>query len=283
MKMQARKLSADTRRIGLWIMAAFQGLLTHAQQVVLRGDYPDPSVVKIGNTYWASATTSNWAPAYPILSSKDLVHWKTVSHVFPKLPDWADYYFWAPELSYENGKVYVYYAAHKKNGNLCVGIASADRPEGPYTDHGPLICQEVGSIDAFPMRDENGKLYLIWKEDANSVGKPTSIWAQELNEERTALKGEKKELFRNDVPWEMNLVEGVSIVRREGYFYALYAAAGCCGAACTYGVGVARSKSLLGPWEKNPKNPVLTSTDQWTCPGHGTSVDKDGKHYFLYH
>src|SRR5437763_1441897 len=88
-------------------------LVPSAQQLVLRGDYPDPSVIKIGDSYWASATTSNWAPAYPILKSKDLVHWTTVSHVFMQLPEWADYYFWAPELSYEKGKVYVYYAAHK--------------------------------------------------------------------------------------------------------------------------------------------------------------------------
>lgn len=258
-------------------------LFSDAQQLVLRGDYPDPSVIKIGDTYWASATTSNWMPAFPILKSKDLIHWQTVSHVFLKLPDWADYYFWAPELSYDNGKVYVYYAAHKRGGNLCVGVASADRPEGPYMDHGPLVCQEDGSIDAFPMRNENGKLFLIWKEDANSIGKPTPIWAQQLNEERTKLLGEKKELFRNDIPWEMNLVEGVSMVRHGDYFYAFYAAAGCCGAACTYGVGIARSKSLLGPWEKYSANPVLTRNEKWNCPGHGTPVEKDGKYYFLYH
>jgi beta-xylosidase len=255
----------------------------YAQQLILPGDYPDPSVIKIGDTYWASATTSNWAPAYPILQSKDLINWKTTSHVFTQLPAWADYYFWAPEISYENGKVYVYYAAHKKGGNLCLGVASADKPEGPYTDHGSLMCQEVGSIDAFPMRDENGKLFLIWKEDANSVGKPTPIWAMQMNEERTALIGEKKELFRNTIKWEGNLVEGVSMVKNNGYYYAFYAAAACCGAACTYGVGVARSKQLLGPWEKYDKNPILSSTEQWTCPGHGTPVEKDGKHYFMYH
>src|SRR5215203_5818149 len=112
-----------------------------AQQLVLRGDYPDPSVVKIGQRYWATATTSNWAPAYPLLESKDLVNWKPKGHVFLQLPDWADYYFWAPEISYDNGKVYVYYSAHKKDGNLCVAVASADRPEGPYKDHGPLVCE----------------------------------------------------------------------------------------------------------------------------------------------
>src|SRR5438309_2275417 len=247
-----------------------------AQQLVLPGDHPDPSLVKIGDTYWASATTSNWAPAYPLFQSTDLVHWKSSGAVFPQLPAWADYYFWAPEITYDSGKVYVYYAAHKKGGNLCVGVASADKPEGPYKDHGPLICQEDGSIDAFPMRDETGKLYLIWKEDANSIGKPTPIWAQQLNEERTALVGEKKELFRNTLSWEGNLVEGVSMLRHDGYFYAFYAAAACCGRECNYVTGVARSKNLLGPWEKSEK-PLFTGNEYWKCPGHGTPVEKDGQ------
>jgi beta-xylosidase len=255
----------------------------HAQQLVMPGDHPDPSVVKIGDTYWASATSSNWFPAYPLMKSNDLLTWNTVGYVFNQLPAWADYYFWAPEITYDKGRVYVYYAAHKKNGNLCIGVASADRPEGPYRDHGALVCQEVGSIDAFPMRDENGKLYLIWKEDGNSVGKPTPIWAQEMNEERTSLVGEKKELFRNNVPWEGNLVEGVSIIRHQQYYYAFYAAAGCCGRACTYGTGIARAKNLLGPWEKYAKNPVLTNDNTWQCPGHGTPIEKNGKHYLLYH
>src|SRR5688572_2790523 len=240
------------------------------QQLVLRGDHADPTVVKIGDNYWASATTSNWFPAYPLLKSPDLVNWKPQGYVFTQLPAWADYYFWAPEISYEKGKVYIYYAAHKKGGNLCLGAASADKPEGPYKDHGPLMCQEAGSIDAFPMRDENGRLYMIWKEDGNSVKKPTPIWAQQINEERSALIGEKKELFRNDKGWEANLVEGVSMIKKGDYYYAFYAAAGCCGRECTYQTGVARSKSLLGPWEKYAKNPILSDDNEWKCPGHGT-------------
>lgn len=265
------------------IIFILPGFISPGQQLVLRGDHADPSVVKIGDTYWASATTSNWFPAYPLLSSKDLVNWKMNGYVFNQMPAWADYYFWAPEISHENGKVYIYYAAHKKGGNLCLGIASSDKPEGPYKDHGPLMCQEVGSIDAFPMRDENGKLYIIWKEDGNSVNLPTPIWAQQLNEERTALIGEKKELFRNDKGWEGNLVEGVSMIKQGDYYYAFYAAAGCCGKECTYQTGVARSKNLLGPWEKYEKNPILTHDNKWNCPGHGTPVEQDGKHYFLYH
>ncbi|MES2646384.1 MAG: family 43 glycosylhydrolase [Bacteroidota bacterium] len=268
----------------LLIIAIFFKTILLSQQLVLPGDYPDPSVVKIGDTYWASATTSNWAPVYPLLQSKDLLHWTTTGHIFKTLPGWADYYFWAPEITYDNGKVYVYYAAHKKGGNLCVAVASADKPEGPYIDHGPLICEAAGSIDAFPMRDENGKLYIIWKEDANSVVKPTPIWAMEMNEARTAVTGTRTELFRNDTAsWEKNLVEGVSMIKNNDYYYAIYAGAGCCGKACTYGVGIARSKSLLGPWEKYSKNPVLTGNDKWSCPGHGTMVEKDGRHFFMYH
>lgn len=265
----------------LFFTISFQQL--SAQTLVLPGDYPDPSVVKIGDTYWASATTSNWLPAYPLLKSKDLISWSTVDYAFKTKPAWADFYFWAPEISHENGKTYIYYTAHKKDGNLCIAVASADKPEGPYQDHGTLMCQEVGSIDAFPMRDENGKLYMIWKEDGNSVGKPTPIWAMEMNEARTALTGEQKELFRADAKWENNLVEGVSMIRRGEYYYAFYAASACCGRGCTYGTGIARAKNLLGPWEKDPKNPVLAEENSWKCPGHGTVVEKDGKYYFLYH
>ncbi len=252
---------------------------------VLAGDYPDPSVTQVGNTYWATATSSNWGPTFPLLKSNDLQHWNLVGHVFPgEPPAWADYYFWAPEINHDaNGKIYVFYTAHKRGGNLAVGVASADRPEGPYTDHGPLVGQPDGSIDGFPMADEKGQPYLIWKEDGNSVQKPTPIWAQRLNADRTALVGEKTELFRNTATWEGNLVEGPGVVRHGGYFYMFYAANGCCGAGCTYATGVARAKNLLGPWEKYSRNPILTKNDTWACPGHGTAIERNGHWYMLHH
>jgi xylan 1,4-beta-xylosidase len=270
-------------RYFIWLIPLFFVTYIMGQTLVLPGDFPDPSVTKIGDRYWATATTSNWAPAFPLLASNDLIHWELEGHVFPQLPEWADYYFWAPEISFDNGKVFVYYSAHKRGGNLCLGVASADKPEGPYTDHGPLMCQEAGSIDGWPMRDKDGKLYLIWKEDGNSVKLPTPIWAMEMNEARTELIGQKKELFRNDQPWESNLVEGVSMLRHGDYIYAFYAGAGCCGRGCSYGVGIARARNLLGPWEKYPHNPITATSEEWDCPGHGTPVVKEGRFYFLYH
>ncbi|QEC51239.1 beta-xylosidase [Anseongella ginsenosidimutans] len=254
---------------------------------VLAGDRPDPTVVKIGDTYWASATSNEWSPLFPIFKSTDLVNWELVTYVFPEgAPDWARNNFWAPELAYdeEQGKVYIYYTARdKETGRLSCAVASADSPEGPYLDHGPLVAQELGSIDAFEARDENGKLYLLWKEDGNSRDQPTPIWAQEINESRTELLGEPKELFRNDKPWEGQLVEGVAIFRKDDYFYATYSAGACCNKECNYKAGVARAKNLLGPWEKYEKNPILKDNESFRCPGHGTVVEKDGDLYYLYH
>ncbi|WP_237586697.1 family 43 glycosylhydrolase [Pontibacter russatus] len=253
---------------------------------VLPGDYADPSVVRVGDDYWATATSSEWAPLYPILHSKNLVDWEIVGHVFPdKLPDWADAHFWAPEIAYENGKYYIYYTANKKGGNLCVGVASSTSPTGPYTDHGPLVCQEAGSIDGFEVRDKDGTLYLVWKEDGNSRNLPTPLWAQRMNEERTELLGEKFEMFRNEPgTWEGGLVEGPAIVRHGDYFYTFYAGDKCCGRECTYGVGVARAESIKGPWEKYGQNPIMKQNEAWKCPGHGTVVsDGNGNDYFLYH
>src|SRR5918912_2369906 len=189
---------------------------------VLAGDYPDPSVIRVGNDYWATATTSQWAPLFPILHSRDLVNWQVVGAAMQKRPAWSDGNYWAPEISYYRGRYYIYYTGHKKGGSLCVAVMTATKPRGPYTDHGPLVCQDAGSIDAMAVTDENGARYLVWKEDGNSRNQPTPIWAQRLSHGGTRLVGERQELIRNTAAWESNLVEGPFILRRNGYFYLFY-------------------------------------------------------------
>jgi xylan 1,4-beta-xylosidase len=264
-------------------------LAAHAQNVTytnpaLAGDYPDPSVIRVGKDYWATATSSEWSPQFPILHSTDLVNWEVVGSVFSRRPTWAVGNFWAPEITKYNDRYYIYYVARKKGGPLSVAVATADKPQGPYTDHGPLVSQAMGSIDPVIFEDEKGDLYLIWKEDGNSQRKPTILWAQRLADDGIKLLGEPKELFRNDASWEGAVIEGPFIVRRGEYFYMFYSGSGCCGMNCNYALGVARSKSLLGPWEKNPANPILAGNNEWKCPGHGSIVDDDkGRYWLLYH
>lgn len=108
------------KKIGLSLFSIFLALQIVAQEKsyftnpVIRGDVPDPSVIRIENTYYATGTSSEWAPFYPMFTSKDLVNWKQVGHVFTKQPSWTSNSFWAPELFYHNNKVYCYYTARQK-------------------------------------------------------------------------------------------------------------------------------------------------------------------------
>jgi beta-xylosidase len=252
---------------------------------VIAGDFPDPSVIRVGDDYWTTATSGEWAPIFLIMHSRDLVHWEAKGAVFTNRPAWAARNFWAPELQQFGNRFYVYYTARMKNGPLCVAVASSPQPQGPYTDHGALVCQEVGSIDAVATADEHGDVYLIWKEDGNSRGQPTPLWAQKLSADGTKLVGSRKELFRNNpTTWEGGVVEGSYVVRRGEWFYMFYSGNACCGRRCDYALGVARARKLLGPWEKNPANPILAANDVWQCPGHGSIVtNRQGKDYLLYH
>jgi xylan 1,4-beta-xylosidase len=283
-------LNMNSRSRSVWSVIAllcFTPLLsaeTLYQNPVMSGDYPDPSVIRVGKDYWATATSSEWGPQFPVLHSTDLVNWEIHGSVFAHRPEWAGGNFWAPEIIESKGKYYIYYVGRKKGGPLAVAVATADKPSGPYTDHGPLVAQAAGSIDPMPFNDENGQRYLIWKEDGNSRKLPTILWAQKLDEDGTKLVGEVKEIMRNDTPWEGAVIEGPFIVRRDGWFYLFYSGSGCCGANCNYALGVARSKSLLGPWVKNPANPILAGNVDWKCPGHGSIVDDEqGRSWLLYH
>lgn len=262
-------------------LAAAQPIYTNP---TLPGDHPDPSIIRVGDEYWATATTSQWAPIFPLLYSRDLVNWEQVGAVFDKPPAWSSGSYWAPEIAHDGRRFFVYYTARKKGGPLCVAVATATKPDGPYRDHGPLVCQEVGSIDAVPVTDEQGRRYLIWKEDGNSRKRPTLLWAQRLSSEGTALVGPRQELLRNEAPWEAHLIEGPFVLRRGDWFYLFYSADACCGRACNYKLGVARARALLGPWERNPANPILAGNNAWQCPGHGSIVTTpDGRDYLLYH
>ncbi|NJM54057.1 MAG: family 43 glycosylhydrolase [Blastocatellia bacterium] len=273
--------------VHLWTISLFAQTY---ENPVIAGDFPDPSVIRVGEDYYATATSGGWSPFFPILHSKDLINWRVVGSVFQQKPNWVKGDFWAPEIAQDKGKFYVFYTARRdegkdKKGTLCVAVAVADKPDGVWTDKGALVCQEMGSIDAFFVRDEKNKPFLVWKEDGNDRQQPTWLYAQELDESLTKLKGKPKKLFRNEgTGWEGHVIEGADIFRRGEYFYMFYSGNACCGRSCNYALGVARSKTLLGKWEKNPKNPILAANETWQCPGHGTSVKTpDGSLYLLYH
>jgi xylan 1,4-beta-xylosidase len=234
---------------------------------VVAGDHPDPSLLRAGGGWYATSTSDDWLPAFPILHSGDLAQWRQVGSVLTRRPRWAAGDFWAPEFVRRGGRVFVYYAARARSGRRCLAVASAARVRGPYTDHGPILCSRIGEIDPLPVRDEQGADWLVWKRDGNSQGRPTPILAAPLAPGGLSLAAPPRELFRADAPWEGGLVEAPALLRRDGLFYLVYSAGRCCGRHCNYATGVARSSSLLGPWEKRPA-PILTGGSTFRCPGH---------------
>ena len=248
---------------------------------VIRGDVPDPSIIRIGETYYAAGTSSEWAPLYPVFKSKDLVNWKQVGSIFNDPPAWTTHSFWAPELFCADGKVYCYYTARRKPDNISyIGVAVADSPEQEFTDCGPIVQYGTEAIDAFVFEAE-GHRYITFKAYGLDR-RPIEILCYRLSDDGLRTEGEPFSLLRDDDRIGM---EGQCVFFREGWWYIIYAARGCCGPRSDYEVRVARSRDFRGPYEYDPGNPILMGgTEEFKSCGHGTMVESpDGRMFYMCH
>ena len=245
---------------------------------VLPGDHPDPTVVRARGAYYLSATTSAWAPLFPIFRSNDLVNWREVGAVLPVAPKWANGRFWAPELSYDRGRFMAFFAASRPHGGPCIGIATAARAEGPWRDRGQAACPPGGAIDPFAFRDRRGRRWLAWK----ARGPYGGIHLQRLDRQGVRVRGRSIRAIHPDQPWEQDVNEGPAIIWHGGAYYLFYSGGHCCRPPCSYAEGVARARSITGPWQKAPA-PVLVGNDVFRCPGHGTVIDLGPRGVWLVH
>ncbi|WP_229311216.1 glycoside hydrolase family 43 protein [Larkinella soli] len=251
---------------------------------VIAGDFADPSVIRVGDTYYAVGTSSEWGPAYPLYTSGDLVNWTYVGPVFHQLPPWTMGSYWAPELFHRNGTYYVYYTARRKSDRRSfIGVATTRDLTKGFTDHGLLLEWTTEAIDPFVIEDA-GKLYMTWKAYGLDQGRAIEILGAELSADGLRVTGPPFSLIRAERDtWEKGGAEGQAIFKRGRYFYMLYSGNACCGPQCNYQVGIARAESLRGPWEKFADNPLLVSDTDWKCPGHGTVVVTPDRRYFYLH
>ena len=250
---------------------------------VIRGDVADPSVIAFKGRYYATGTSSEWAPHYPVFESKDLVNWTQTGHVFDKKPAWTTNSFWAPELFVNptSGRVFCYYTARQAGSDISyIGVASASSPRGEFTDHGPLVEYGTEAIDAF-VWDDGGQLYISWKAYGLD-DRPIEILGSRLSADGLRLEGDPFTMLRDD---ERIGMEGQYHFRRGDWWYIVYAARGCCGPRSDYEVWVARSRSVEGPYEKFEGNPILYGgTGDFMSLGHGTAVEiPDGRMFYLCH
>jgi arabinan endo-1,5-alpha-L-arabinosidase len=263
------------------------------RNALVRENCPDPAIFRAHGPsalfYVVCTTNDNDAPdKLALRRSADLVTWEPAGFVFPRgaWPTWARRDFWAPEIHRVGDRYIAYFTARDLGGQLCIGAATADHPEGPWRDLGQPLLRDpgVGLIDAHYFQDSDGRSYLYWKEDGNGLRgaarRPSVICAQEIAADGLTFVGPRVELIRNDLRWEGLVVEGPWVVHRHGAYFLFYAAHKF--NSRRYATGVARSASPLGPFEKL-ESPILRSNRRWHGPGHGSVISIGERDYFVYH
>jgi arabinan endo-1,5-alpha-L-arabinosidase len=182
---------------------------------------------------------------------------------------------------------YLYFSAEPDtHTGMCIGVATATSPEGPFTDVGkPIKCGPGFTvIDPFPFDDaKTGKKLIYW----GSGFQP--IYVQELADDRTEFKPGTEPtavIAPRDISYE-HLIEGPWITERDGWYYLFHSGDSCCGKSMNYAVLVARSKSPLGPFERKPADGapvILGKNEHWLAPGHNAVIrDDNGDDWMISH
>ena len=257
---------------------------------ILRGFNPDPSIVRVDDTYYLATSTFEWWPGVQIHMSKDLAHWKLITHPLneKRLLDMTGNLdsggIWAPDLSYYDGKFYLVYTDVKvTDGSFkdCINyLITAEDIMGPWSD--PVILNTAG-FDASLFHDDDGKKYLVnqyW--DPRPYHHPFyGIMCTEYSEKEKKLVGKPWVMYKGT---EEKFTEGPHLYKLNGYYY-LFVAQG--GTEYDHQERVARSRSVHGEFETQPGKPMLTTLDAPWHPiqkaGHGSLVDTpEGEWYFTH-
>jgi len=268
------------------------------REPAIDSNFPDPAVLRAADgTYYVYATQGEHdgrMQNIQVARSRDLRRWEQLGDALPVKPGWAakTQDFWAPHVSMHDGRYFLYYSAKPdaaltdtKRG-LCLAVATATRPEGPFTDIGrPMLCGE-GFVNIDPMAYDDpatGRRLLYW----GSGFKPVKV--QDLAPDRISFApGSVAVDLVATVPDTdprnyRRLVEGAWVTKRGEWYHLFYSGDNCCGPQAHYAALVARSRSATGPFVTLPK-PVVEARGRWLAPGHNAVVEDDrGRHWILYH
>jgi beta-xylosidase len=249
-------------------------------------DFPDPSVIRAGRTYYAFGTHTAWEPSghvFPVLESSDLATWRYVADAFSAPPAWGRGDWWAPAVVTRGNTYFLYYSGLNASGVHCIAVATATTVTGPYTDHGPIACndgtQAVGYIDAWPLV-VGAHAYLYFSVDGPQHH---SISVVPLSEDMLSVAGARTELFGITQPWEavgQGTVEGPSVFVWGSRYVLLYSGGDWRG---QYGMGYAIAASPTGPFVKGSAQ-LLENGGALAGPGGGSFfTDTSGRAWLAYH
>jgi arabinan endo-1,5-alpha-L-arabinosidase len=258
----------------------------------------DPStIVKCKDQYWLFYT----GRGVPSWHSADLTNWVRGPSVFNQAPSWVatavpanrNVDFWAPDVTYLDGRYLLYYSASTFGKNVSgIGLVTSPTldPSDPsyhWTDQGLVIAStardDFNTIDPSIFHDANGSLWMAFG----------SFWSGlrlvQLDP-KTGLR-----LSGTNTVWRLahyDSIEAAYLYQRGEYYYLFVNWGMCCrGTSSTYRICVGRSTAVTGPYlDKQGKDmlngggtPFLDTTLPYVGPGHAGIIEDHGRYWLSCH
>ncbi|MFC0681555.1 family 43 glycosylhydrolase [Lysobacter korlensis] len=249
---------------------------------VLAGDHPDPTVLRDGDDYYMTFSSFEAYPGLVIWHSRDLVNWTPIG---PAITAPIGSVF-AVDLCKHGDRYFIYIPvipttlAPSPGGPPLTYVIWADDIRGPWSE--PIDLGIRGTIDPGHVVGEDGHRYLFM----------SGVTRIRLADDGLSTAGELETVYdgwRYPDDWivEAYALEGPKLLRRGDWFYLISAVGGTGGPPTGHMVIVARSRSVHGPWENDPQNPIIRTvepSEAWWSRGHATLVEgPDGRWRAVYH
>lgn len=261
--------------------------MTTAENPILNGFYPDPSICRVGEDFYLVTSSFAYAPGVPIFHSRDLAHWEQIGNILDResqLPlDGAEISrgIFAPTLRHYEGTYYMITTNVSYGGNFLV---TAKDPAGPWSEP-YYLGDEAPGIDPSLFFDDDGSCYYVGTRpnpDGVRYDGDWEIWVQELDLNQMKLIGESMAIWKGavkDVIWP----EGPHLYKKDGYYYLLHAEGGT---GPEHSISVARSKNLFQWFEGCPRNPIFSHRNLGkeypiVNTGHGDLFDDTNGNWYV--
>ena len=234
---------------------------------------------------------------YHVFSSENLTDWQDHGMIISQQTvPWGNptgYSMWAPDCVFKDGRYYFFFPNAPKEGRgFAIGVATADRPEGPYTCE-PEPIKGVSGIDPCVLVDNDGQAYIYWSGMGIRGAKLKSNM-KELDGELQEIKMPRREGMPEMPPMKVGgqemkglpdgFKEGPFAFRRGDWYYLTFPwvrGDTSNGANPTETLAYAMSKSPLGPWDFKGIIMAEHANSCWT--NHHSLVEYKGQWYLFYH
>ena len=221
---------------------------------------------------------------YHVFSSENLTDWTDHGVIVTqnKVP-WVrpdSYSMWAPDCVERNGKYYFYFPSAPKDGRgFGIGVAVADRPEGPFICE-PEPIKGISGIDPCVLQASDGNAYIFWGAGRCAKLKPNmKELADDTPKEKVKFGNREFEMYGvnclKDLPNRQ--AEGPFAFEYNGNYYLTYPYV----RENTEVLGYAMSKNPMGPYEY--KGLIMPEHENGCWTNHHSIINYKGQWYLFYH